>query len=185
MTTVEVKEFLQKIKARYQEFKCDEPFIIKEWIEALAPYEKKDVYEKLNEHLENESVQKEVPKIQVLTKWLVPETLKKKKNFPVKAKLICRWCGTDCGDTYILSLHEEKCLRQRFVAKLCDKLLIDPQPYFGKLFQTTLEELNENYDKFILRVIEEEKKQHKLNAFEKEGIRTYYKQVLKKEGEVK
>ena len=73
MTSIEVKDFLKKIKAHYQEFKCDEEFIMREWIENLVPYDKKDVYEKFKEHLENEAVQKEVPKIQVLTKWLIPE----------------------------------------------------------------------------------------------------------------
>ena len=46
MTQVEVKEFLKKIKAHYQEFKMDESYIIKEWIENLLPYDKEDIYEK-------------------------------------------------------------------------------------------------------------------------------------------
>lgn len=184
MTSVEVKEFLKKIKAHYQEFKCDETFIIQEWIENLLPYEKKDIYEKFKEHLENESVQKEVPKIHVLTKWLVPEKEKKKKNLPIKANLICRWCGETCSNTYILSLHEERCLRIRFIARLCDKLLIDPKPFFGNLHRATLDELDKKYNAFIIKVIEEEKKQHKLNVHEKAGLRDYYNHVLKK-GEYK
>ncbi len=183
MTNIEVKEFLKKVKAHYQEFKCDEEFIIREWIENLIPYDKNDIYEKFKEHLENESVQKEVPKIHVLTKWLTPIQEKKAKKQPFKGQFICRWCGEKCSNTYILSLHEERCLRLKFVSKICDKLLIDPKPFFGNLFQITLDELDNQYDAFILKVIEEEKKQHKLNNFEKAGIRDYYNHVLEKREE--
>ena len=184
MTQAEVKEFLKKIKAHYQEFKMDESYIIKEWIENLIPYDKEDIYEKFKEHLENEAVQKEVPKIQVLTKWLVPTNEKKKAKKPFTGAFYCRWCGEKCSNTYILSLHEERCLRLRFIAKMCNKLQINPHEIFNNdFYRLTLIELDEKYDTFILKVIDEENTKHKLSAQEKEAIRAYYYNVLeKKEG---
>lgn len=182
MTDIEVKNFLKKVKAHYQEFKIDEPFIVREWIENLCPFDQKDILEKFNEHLENESVSKEVPKIHILTKWLTPTYEKKKKKEPIKGKFPCRWCGSMCSNTYYLSLHEERCLRLRYITRMCKKFSINPESFFGKnLIHITLEELNNGYDNFILRVIEEEKKQKKLSLQEKIGIKTYYNNVIKKE----
>lgn len=179
MTEIEVRDFLKKIKAHYQEFKIDEAFIIKEWIESLIPYDKEDIYEKFKEHLENESVQKEVPKIQVLTKWLVPTLEKQKKKNPIKATFYCRWCGEKCSNTYILDLHQERCLRLRFIAKMCNKLEINQKDFFEKdFYYLTLDEIDRVYDKFILKIIEEENKKHVLSLQEKDAIKAYYSNVL-------
>ena len=184
MTEIEVRKFLEKIKAHYQEFKNDETFISREWLEGLCPYDKEDVYAKFQEHIDNEYLADKVPKIHVLTKWLVPTNEKKKKRQPIKGKIFCRWCKEACSNTYYLSLHEERCLRLRYICKMCDLFKINPGEYFGKNFlNVTLAELDENYNRFILRVIEEEKKQHKLKPFQREGIKLYYQNALnKKEG---
>lgn len=180
MTTAETKEFLKKIKAHYQEFKCDEVYIVKEWIESLLPYSKEDVYEKFKDHLNNEYTQKEVPKIQVLIKWLIPEYDKRRKHQPIAGYLPCRWCGKRCNNTEILSIHEEFCLRKRYFTRLFKKLSINAEDFFKDFSRVSLEELNEQYDKIIIRIIEEEKKQHKLSNFEKEGLKAYYNNVLNK-----
>lgn len=182
MTELEVKDFLQKVKAHYQEFKIDEVWIVKEWIDNLVPFDKEDIYAKWQEHLDNENVAKEIPKIHFLTKWLTPSNEKKKKKVPIKGIFPCKWCGIKCSNTYILALHQERCLRIRYIARICDKLKIDPTPYFGvKWTSRTLDELNKGYNNFILKIIDEEKKQHKLSQYEKLGIRTYYNNVIKKE----
>lgn len=183
MTQIEVKEFLQKIKARYQEFKIDEPFIIREWIESLAPYDKADIYEKFEEHLSNESVQKEVPKIQVLTKWLSTSEDKKNKTKHISGTFYCRYCKEKCSSTYILQMHEERCSRQRYISRMADKLAINILDFYPNFFKgISLIELDEKYDSFILKIIEKEKELHCLSAYEKAGIKAYYNNVIKKKG---
>ena len=64
---------------------------------------------------------------------------------------------------------------------MCNKLQINPCEIFNNdFYRLTLIELDEKYDTFILKVIDEENIKHKLSAQEKEAIRAYYYNVLKK-----
>ena len=100
-------------------------------------------------------------------------------NNAILATFYCRWCGEKCSNTYILDLHQERCLRLRFIAKMCNKLEINQKDFFEKdFYYLTLDELDRVYDKFILKIIEEENKKHVLSLQEKDAIKAYYSNVL-------
>lgn len=180
MTSDEIKMFFRKVKVHYPEFRERDHDVMREWTERLTPYSKEDIYAKFEEHLNNEYLNKEVPKVSMLTKWLIPEHDKKRRFLPVRGSFHCRWCGGKCNDTKILAIHEEGCLRKRFVSKMFKKLNINPEEFFRDFERVSLEELDNQYDKIILRIIDEENKQHKLNLYEKEGIKAYYQNAFGK-----
>ena len=62
---------------------------------------------------------------------------------------------------------------------MCNKLEINQKDFFEKdFYYLTLDELDRVYDKFILKIIEEENKKHVLSLQEKDAIKAYYSNVL-------
>jgi hypothetical protein len=88
MTKEELKNFMTKIKAHYQEFSTED-YVVKEWYKKLKPFDIEDVEKKFENHL-NSEYQKNIPRLNFIVKGLkTPEEKIKTENIRIR----CQHCG--------------------------------------------------------------------------------------------
>lgn len=121
MTKNEVQDFMQRIKAHYQEFVIDE-FKYNEWCEQLKEYKADEINQRFEQHLKSETYGEFIPKINFLTKGLRKES---DKGYDLsKIYVRCRTCGQ------MMSLEEDKKHTDR--CKDVDYMLFLLDKYTGK-----------------------------------------------------
>lgn len=106
MTKTEILRFMKKIKAYYQEFSLED-YVIEEWEEGLKPYEKEDVENKFQEHI-NGSLALEPPKLHFITKFL--KTKEEKEKYSEDFLIRCDLCKEEMYYSDYIGGHRDKCL---------------------------------------------------------------------------
>ena len=107
MTTLEVQEFIKKIKVYYSYFSIDSEEALDEWNSKLKPYDKEDVFRKLEEHLEGDKAD-EIPKLHFITKYL--RTTEEKERASNEYIIRCNLCGKEMYLSDYDNFHYERCL---------------------------------------------------------------------------
>ena len=107
MTKAEVNSFIKKIKAYYPYFSIDNEEMLDEWATRLKPYDKEDVYRKLEEHLNGERAD-DIPKLHFITRYLM--TIEEKERYKEDYLIRCNLCGRVMYLTEYDNVHYEKCL---------------------------------------------------------------------------
>lgn len=174
MTRDEVMALFRRIKANYSTFRSDNLDVIEEWAKKLSEYDCDEINENLIDYIEYE---REEPKLCDLTFGL--KKLKNKSN--IKATYVCSTCGKKynslekCNECYEL----DRTLS--YITKMSDLLGINANEYFKPYYtRCSVSEINRNYNDWILRVVEEQKKNPLLKGRELESLRSYYKHVILK-----
>lgn len=88
MTRAELQNFMQKIKANYQEFSV-EKYVIDEWYNRLKNFDLEDVNKKLEKHLHGE-YRKTVPRLNFIVDGLKTPAQKEAEQV-IRVK--CSYCG--------------------------------------------------------------------------------------------
>lgn len=88
MTRAELQNFMQKIKANYQEFSV-EKYVIDEWYNRLKNFDLEDVNKKLEKHLHGE-YRKAVPRLNFIVDGLKTPAQKEAEQV-IRVK--CSYCG--------------------------------------------------------------------------------------------
>lgn len=88
MTRAELQNFMQKIKANYQEFSV-EKYVIDEWYNRLKNFDLEDVNKKLEKHLHGE-YRKAVPRLNFIVDGLKTPAQKEAEQV-IRVK--CGYCG--------------------------------------------------------------------------------------------
>lgn len=167
MTTNEVQDFMQRIKAHYQEFIIDE-FKFNEWYSELKEYQAEDINRKFEEHLKSETYGNYVPKINFLTK-----NLKKIGETGYDKNAIFVRCNT-CNQVMSLSNydnHIDKCKDIDYMMFLMEKYT-DKKADRTKLF-----DLEENVFKEKFKKMLEYAAQKESNEDEKKRLKEIYELV--------
>lgn len=173
MTKDEVYKIIKKIKANYSTFRDTDKDVIQEWYDRLSKYNYEEVFKKLENYVE---YAKEPPLINDLT-----ESLNKiDEEFKIEGYIIC----SRCGKKYKTIEESDKCYERDItlsqVNRYCNIFSLDKNKYFKN---NTLEELNKNYDTFLLEIIEQQKKKPLLVGKDLQALRIYYKNVLRSKNE--
>lgn len=170
----EVYELLNRIKANYSDFRNTNEDVIKEWNRRLYEYDPEEINNALDKYLEYGD---KPPLINQLTEGLK----KTNERLELRGTFICPNCGLKYS-TY------EACLecvdRDRtlaYITKMSEKFNLNPNEYFLPSY-TRCKDLNTNYDKWIYRIIQEQKQNPILKEKELIGLRQYYKYVLAPKG---
>lgn len=173
MTKEEVYKIIKRIKANYSTFRDTDIDVIQEWCNRLSKYNYEEVLKKLEDYLE---YAKEPPLINDLTENLN----KANQEFKIDGYIIC----SKCGKKYETIEDADKCYERDLtlnqINKYCNIFNIDKNKYFKN---DTYEELNKNYDTFLLDVIEQQKKTPLLVGKDLQALRVYYKNVLRSKNE--
>jgi hypothetical protein len=173
MTNEQVYYIIKRIKANYSTFRDNDIDVIEEWRSRLSKYNYEEVLNKLENYLE---YAKEPPLINDLTEDLS----KIDNNQKLDGYIVC----SKCGKKYKTYEEVEKCYEKDItlnqINKYCNIFNLDKNKYFKN---DTLDELNKNYDKFLLDVIEYQKKTPLLKGKDLQGLRAYYKNVLRSANE--
>lgn len=88
MTRAELQNFMQKIKANYQEFSI-EKYVIDEWYNRLKNFDLEDVNKKLEKHLHGE-YRKAVPRLNFIVDGLKTPAQKEAEQV---IRVRCSYCG--------------------------------------------------------------------------------------------
>lgn len=173
MNDNQVYEILKIIKSNYQTFRIEED-VVSEWFRRLKDYDYKEVRYKLEDYL---SYGEEYPRINQLINGLKKIDEKGQK---LEGIFICKKCGRHYDDIIDMDRCYERDMDIEYIWKMSEKFNINANEYFRpSLSKATLEEINRGYNNFILRIIEEEKKEPKLTESEKKGIKGYYNNVIR------
>jgi len=174
MTNDEIDTLMSAIKNTYPNFSINEG-VIEEWTKRLRNYDFADVENAFNKYVL--AGNKETISIVDLIRDL--KTIEQKK--PKKGDYFC----TRCGKHYETPDEADKCYERdmdiAYIRRMCKKLMIDETEYFGNLKFVTLDEINANYNDFILRILKENKKRNVLRGLELDGVMLYYNNVIAKE----
>lgn len=146
MTKKEVSDFMEVIKAYYQNFSLED-YVVKEWYSKLKEFDYEDALEKLDEHLNGE-YKNEIPKLHFLTKYLkTAEEKAKGQNMKVR----CPYCDKVIEyDNDILDNHLARhssvdyIKRKEYRIGKClseEKLVSASQEDFDRIYNKFLEEL--------------------------------------------
>ena len=107
MTKAEVNSFIKKIKAYYPYFSIDNEDMLDEWATRLKPYDKEDVYRKLEEHLQGDRAE-DIPKLHFITRYL--KTIEEKEKAKDDYLIRCNLCGKEMYLSHYDKEHYERCL---------------------------------------------------------------------------
>lgn len=88
MTRAELQNFMQKIKANYQEFSV-EKYVVDEWYNKLKNFDLEDVNKKLEKHLHGE-YRKAVPRLNFIVDGLKTPAQKEAEQV---IRVRCSYCG--------------------------------------------------------------------------------------------
>ena len=144
MTREELKSFMTKIKANYQEFSTED-YVVKEWYKKLEPYDLEDVEVKLEKHLSGEQ-RKTPPRL-----FYIADGLKTALRKEIEANVVirCPYCENKItADKYEnhIARHnsiyyiksKEHYLGQNYNE---EKMMSAYQVHFDKFYDKFLEEL--------------------------------------------
>lgn len=169
MTKEQVYTIIKRIKANYSTFRDTDVDVIQEWCNRLSKYNYEEVLKKLEDYIE---YAKEPPLINDLTENLIKiDDIKE-----IKGYFLCSKCGKKCNSIEEADECYERDLTLNLINKYCNIFNLDKTKYFK---DDTLKEINKNYDKFVLKVIECQKKTPLLVGRDLQGLRIYYKNVLR------
>lgn len=166
MNKAELKGFMEKIKANYQEFSI-ESYVVNEWYSKLKDFDIEDVEKKLEQHLNGE-YRKSIPRLNFIASGLkTPAQKEASKTIRIK----CQYCG-DIIDLKQIDNHIARHnsiayikSRERYLDQEndVDELMNLTEVYFQKVYKNFLESL--------YCVIEEgdEKERIEKLIFDKEG----------------
>lgn len=177
MNRDEIDTLLKAIKGTFPkiEFTAE---MIREWSKRLSNYDFEDVEKNFNNYVLSGNTQ------QITIIDLIRDLDTKEKKEPLKGYFYC----SRCKRVYESIEEADKCYERdldiSYIKRISDKLGVRYTEYFGNLYNATLDDINKNYDNFILRLVEEQKKNPVLRGYELEGLNCYYNQViLKKENQ--
>jgi len=174
MNKEQVTKLLLKIKANYQMFSIED-YVIEEWCNRLSKYNYEDITKKLEDYIE---YHKEPPLINDLTEGL----LKIGDEFKLDGYVFCSRCGRKYNSIEEADECYERDIMLNQINKYCNMFDIDKKKYFK---DESIKELSKNYDRFLLDVIECQKKRPLLKGKDLQGLRVYYKNVLRGKDEKK
>ena len=168
----EIMSLLRKIKANWGTFRINDPDVVTEFSKVLIHYNANEVNDNLADYMENN---REEPKVCDLIYGL-----KKIKNeVNTVAIYTCPHCQKRYRTYEAMVDCFEKDRTMAYISKLSDLLGINPNDYFPPyFFRSSTADLNRNYDRWIARVIEEQKREPRLAERELRGLREYYKHVV-------
>lgn len=144
MNKVELKGFMQKIKANYQEFSIEE-YVINEWYRKLKDFDIEDVEKKLEQHLNGE-YRKMIPRLSFIASGLKTPAQK------IASQEIIIRCHV-CGEKINLKQLDRHLSRHNSVAYIksrehylgqdndADDLMNLTEVYFQKFYKNFLENL--------------------------------------------
>lgn len=173
MTKEQVYKIIKRIKANYSTFRDTDVDVIQEWCNRLSEYNYEDILINLEKYLE---YAKEPPLINDLTSNLI----KHDDAVDQERYIICSRCGKKYKTLEEVDKCYERDITLKQVNKYCNIFNLDKKIYFK---DDSYEELNKNYDNFLLDVIEHQKKNPLLTGKDLQGLRTYYKNVLRRKNE--
>nr|DAL31291.1 MAG TPA_asm: Loader and inhibitor of phage G40P [Caudoviricetes sp.] len=120
MTKQDLSELLKIIKINYQNFSMDKD-LTNYWFECVKDYSYEEVADKLAEHLENDEYN-DIPKAKQLTRFLMTEDEKLKKEQAYKGLLVaCGLCG-EWMDLNNYQNHYAKCLDISYLIMVSKRL---------------------------------------------------------------
>ena len=173
MTLEEVETLVRAISNTYPTFRNSKE-VIEEWYKRLAHYDYEDVEKNFNNYVLGGNTQP------ITIVDLIRGIYTKEQKQPVKGYFYCSRCNRRYRTIKEADECYERDLHIAYIKKMSDKFNIRYTEYFGNLYNATLEDINKNYDQFIIRLADEQKKNPILKGLELEGLRTYYKQVIMK-----
>jgi len=169
MTKEQIYYIIKRIKANYSTFRDTDKDVIQEWCNRLSKYNYEEVLKQLENYIE---YAKEPPLINDLTENLKKIDDKKETN----GYIICSRCGKKYKDIEEADKCYERDITLNQINKYCNIFNLEKKRYFKN---DSYEELNNNYDNFLLEVIEQQKKNPLLVGKDLQGLRIYYKNVLR------
>lgn len=173
MTKDQVYKIIKKIKANYSTFRDTDVDVIQEWCDRLSEYNYDQILNKLKDYVE---YAKEPPLINDLTENV--DKIYQDKGFD--GYIICSRCQKKYKTMQEADQCYERDLTLNQVNKYCKIFNLNRNDYFK---DDSYEELNKNYDNFLLKIIEYQKKNPLLNGKDLQGLRIYYKNVLRRNNE--
>lgn len=149
MTRDETKSFMKRIKQHYQEFTIDN-YKLEEWHRELKKYDFEDVNKKFEEHLQNETYGRDIPKIYFLTKYIKTIEEKEKAKQTI-AKTRCFLCGKEMMNSEF-DKHFDRCSSvDYFIRKY--KQIYGEELEREKLMKMSDEAFDRNYEKLLNQVM--------------------------------
>ena len=171
MSRDEIDTLLRAVKGTFPKIEFTTE-MVREWTKRLANYDFKDVEENFNNYVLSGNTQ-------VITLVdLIKGLHTKQQKEPIKGYFYCARCNRRHNTIEEMDKCYERDLRIKYIRKMSEKFNIEYNDYFKDLYKSSLEDINKNYDNFILRVIEEQKKNPILKEYELDGLRDYYKNVI-------
>lgn len=148
MTKKETIDFMNRIKAHYQDFIIDD-FKVNEWFRELQHYDREDLDIKFDEHLSSEMYGQFIPKLFFMTKYLI-KTADKGKI--IHRTVICTQCKNAVND-WEFDKHFKKCSGSCTIARDMNKYFntnLDPQD----LMEYSDTDFERMYKKYLNKMIE-------------------------------
>jgi hypothetical protein len=174
MIEEQTKKLLKRIKANYPSFRNDNEDVIKEWHTRLKNYLYEDIDYSLDRYLEADN--QEAPRVNSITYGI--KTIKE-QNQEIVGIFYCSSCHK--GFQSLIEANEcyERDRTIAYITKMCKLFGINADDYFKPQLKTcSTNEIDKHYNEFIIRIIEEQKKNPKLKNIELMGLREYYKHVI-------
>lgn len=175
MKEEQIDMLIGAIKNTYPTFSLTKG-VINEWTKRLLNYDFEDVERNFNNYVLSGNTQP------ITIVDLIRGLQTKEQKEPINGMFFCMKCKRRYNTIEEMEKCYERDMDIAYIKKMSDKFGIKYTEYFGNLYDATLEDINKNYNNFIIRLVEEQEKKGILKGYELLGLNAYYeKVVLKKE----
>ena len=171
MTIEETNTLIRTIKNTYPNVPLNKN-IIEEWYKRLLNYDFEDIETNFNNYVLSGNTQP------ITIVDLIKGLQTKEQKEPINGMFYCMRCKRRYNTIEEMEKCYERDMDIKYIKKMSDKFGIKYTEYFGNLYNATLDDINKNYDNFIIKLIQEQEKNNILSGDDLRGLNTYYKNVI-------
>ena len=171
MTNDEIDTLINAIKNTYPNFSINKG-VLEEWTRRLSNYDYEDIQNAFNKYVLAGN------KETISLVDLIRDVRTKEQKKPISGDFFCLRCNKHYDNIEDADRCYELDMDKSYITRMSKKFNIDETEYFGDLKYADLDTINNNYQDFIIRLVEENEEKRLLKGLELDGLMLYYNNII-------